>query len=67
MVDREQAQEIASLEAGALLLEEYDIQIADETDRWVITYIPRGRVRGGGFQLLVSKANGEVSRVVGFQ
>jgi hypothetical protein len=33
----------------------------------VITYIPRGRVRGGGFQLFVSKATGEVSHVVRFQ
>ena len=67
MVDLQQAQEIAGLRAGELLLEEYDVQVVDEADRWVITYVPRARIRGGGFQLFVSKATGEVSRVVRFQ
>lgn len=67
MVDRQQAQRIAGLEAGTLLLEEYDVEMVDEPGRWVITYIPRARVRGGGFQLFVSKATGKVSQVVRFQ
>jgi hypothetical protein len=67
MVDRQQAQQIAGSTAGALLLEEYEIEVADEPERWVITYVPRTRVRGGGFQLFVSKDTGEVSRVVRFQ
>jgi hypothetical protein len=67
MVDRQQAQQIAGSRAGALLLEDYDVQVADETERWVVTYVPRARVRGGGFQLFVSKATGEVDRVVRFQ
>ena len=67
MVDRQQAQQIAGLKASALLLEEYEVEVADEPERWVITYIPRARVRGGGFQLFASKATGEVSRVVRFQ
>lgn len=67
MVDRRQAQQIAGREAGALLLEEYDVEVADESERWVITYVPRARVRGGGFQLFVSKATGKVSQVVRFQ
>jgi hypothetical protein len=67
MVDRQQAQEIASLRASALLLEEYDVQVADEADRWVVSYVPRARVRGGGFQLFVSKATGDVSQIVRFQ
>jgi hypothetical protein len=67
MVDLQQAQEIAGLRAGALLLEEYEVQVVDETDRWVLTYVPRARVRGGGFQLFVSKVTGEISRVVRFQ
>jgi hypothetical protein len=67
MVDLQQAQQIAGLKAGALLLEEYEVEVADEPDRWVVTYVPRARVRGGGFQLFVSKATGEVSQVVRFQ
>lgn len=67
MVDRQQAQQIAGLKAGSLLLEEYEIEVVDETDRWVITYVPRARVRGGGFQLFVSKATGNVDQVVRFQ
>lgn len=67
MVDRQQAQEIASLKASALLLDEYDVQVADETDRWVVSYVPRARVRGGGFQMVVSKATGDVSQIIRFQ
>jgi hypothetical protein len=67
MVDRQQAQQIAGLKAGALLLEEYEIEVVDEPERWVINYVPKARVRGGGFQLSVSKATGEVSRAVRFQ
>lgn len=67
MVNRQQAQQIASLKASDLLLEEYDVDVVDEADRWEITYVPKARVRGGGFQLLVSKETGEVSRVVRFQ
>jgi hypothetical protein len=67
MVDRQQAQQIAGLRASGLLLEEYDVETVDETDRWVVTYAPKARVRGGGFQLFVSKATGEIARVVRFQ
>lgn len=67
MVDLQQAQQIAGLKAGVLLLEEYEVEVVDETERRVITYLPRARVRGGGFQLFVSKATGEVSHVVRFQ
>jgi hypothetical protein len=67
MVDRQQAQQIAGLRASALLLEEYEVEVADETERWIVTYIPRARVRGGGFQLSISKATGEIAGVVRFQ
>jgi hypothetical protein len=67
MVDRQQAQQIAGSTAGALLLEEYEVEVADQPEQWVITYIPRARVRGGGFQLFVSKSTGDVSQVVRFQ
>jgi hypothetical protein len=67
MVDRLQAQQIAGEKAGALLLEEYEVELADEANRWVITYVPKARVRGGGFQLFISKDTGEVSQVVRFQ
>jgi hypothetical protein len=49
------------------LLEEYEVEVADETERWIVTYIPRARVRGGGFQLSISKATGEIAGVVRFQ
>ena len=32
MVDRQQAQQIAGLKASALLLEEYEVEVADESD-----------------------------------
>jgi hypothetical protein len=67
MVDREPAQQIAGLKAADLLLEEYEVQVADAADQWVFTYVPRARTRGGGFQLFVSKATGDVNQMVRFQ
>src|SRR5438128_868196 len=68
MVDRQQAQQIAGLKASALLLEEYEVEVADEPERWVITYVPRARGRGGGFQLFEGHrrglAGGEISVTV---
>ena len=59
MVDRGQAQEIASITAGSLLLEEYEVQVADEPDRWIIAFVPRARVRGGGFQMSTKGTSGK--------
>ena len=46
---------------------EQDFNSLDAQREACLAYIPRARVRGGGFQLFVSKATGEVSQVVRFQ
>ena len=47
MVDRQQAQQIAGLKVGALLLEEYEVEVVDEPELRGLVDRPRGRSGSG--------------------
>lgn len=66
-MDRKEAEKIANLKACAILLDDYEVEAKEKGDSWVVTYVPKGRVRGGGFELTVSKQTREVTHVLRFQ
>lgn len=67
MSPREEARKTADQKAGAILLEDYTVSVTEEPENWIFVYTPKGRVRGGGFKLTVSKKRSEVSHVLRFQ
>lgn len=67
MVAQAEARAAAVRQAERLLLDELAVEVVETDAGWVYTFTPKGRVRGGGFRLTVSKATGQVTGVVRFQ
>jgi hypothetical protein len=61
MIDKETAKKTADAKACQTLLDEYTVSVSDAGENWRISYVPRGRVRGGGFEALVSKQTGAIT------
>lgn len=53
--------------AATLLLETYNVKEIDKDTAWLFQYTPKARVRGGGFEVTISKKTGEVVKVEHYQ
>jgi hypothetical protein len=67
MIAEPLARRTAERQAEKLLLDEMQLQATETEQTWVYAFVPKGRVRGGGFQLTVSKETGQVIDVLHFQ
>ena len=46
---------------------EYTVTTKDQGDYWEFVILPKGRVRGGGAQITVSKSSKEITKVLFLQ
>ena len=67
MSNHEDVRKVADAKVCSILLEDYEIEEAEENGNWIITYTPKGRIRGGGFKVTISKSKMEVINVVRLQ
>ena len=67
MGDRDEARRTADAQVCALLLDEFVVAAKDEAELFVFEYRLKAKVRGGGFDLCVAKADGTVTRIVRYQ
>ena len=45
----------------------YSVDVTDNRDAWTFEFLPKGRTRGGGARVLVSKSRMEVVQIVYLQ
>lgn len=67
MVTQDEAQKIVDWKAASIVLEDYQLKVEEDTDCWKFIYTPKRRVRGGGFELRVSKHTGQITGITRFQ
>ena len=53
--------------AAVLLLETYNVTELDKGMTWLFQYTPKAKVRGGGFEIAISKQTGEVVNIEHYQ
>jgi len=64
MVDKSAAKMTADAKVCETVLNDHTVEISDAGENWLLSYIPKGRSRGGGYEVTVSKQTGGVIRFV---
>lgn len=64
---RPEAEKIARKAAGDALPEDARVLVDDRENHWRFTFLPQGRVRGGGVSVTVFKDTMEVTEIVRLQ